>query len=260
MTRAACEPHPTQPHHCPPTPPRSQVQHLLLCPRGSIKIGGIRPKGSKKQAFCGLLAREKDRYGVPSGKWGWPQGRKDTGSLVADVLGCPQEIQRPGKGRLWGPRGDRQHAWGDNRSPGDTGSRGGSAMGLWGDRQHAQGGQLGSPGDTGSPRDLQHTQGDSCGPQGGPQEAGMPRGSPAVADAGGAGGGRRAARPCQARGMRPSRLSRDRGRPVCPRPGPRRWVWESCRCALGQPPAAAPRARRGPHGPPSKKGLFFSPI
>lgn len=108
----------------------------------------------------------------------------------------------------------------------------------------------------------QHTRGGSPHSHGGPGER-RPRG---------AGGGRRGSR---GGGQRGSARPEECGRPGSPgaaaascasRPGPRRWVWESCRCALGQPPAASPRARRGTPRPPPppptahiQAGLLFSP-
>lgn len=206
------------------------------------------------------------------------------GSLVGDAPRCPQEIQGPGKGQLWGSpggqaactgRGDRQ------RSPGDTGSRGGLALGLWGDRQHARGGD--SRGVPEGP--AAHTAGWLQSPMGSPGRdgngvpgkqaaclGGIPRshrvpgeGRPRGAGGGAGVVGRRAARLCQAGGMRPPRLSRGRGRPVCFPPGAAAAVVGVGKlqvCAWATARRRATRLPRPPTAPPrlTFKQDFFFPI
>lgn len=144
VPQAACKPRPTRPQRCPPTPPsRSQVQRLLLCPRGSAKTRGKRPKRTKTQ----VLQTTSQGRGTDTGSPG-ERGGKTGGPWRGKPQGVPGSS---GKGQLWGPRGDRQHAQGDRqRSPGYTGSRGGTATGPQGDRQHAWG-DNGGPLEIGGP-------------------------------------------------------------------------------------------------------------
>lgn len=170
MPRAACKPHPTQPQHCPPRPP-PQVP-VSACP--SVSKGFCQNRGDKTQKVQKMSSMDcqpgvKDRHGVPWGKGDGPRGGKIQGPWGGNAPGCPREIQGPRKGQLWGPRGDRQHAWGDRqRSPGDIGSRGGTATGPQGDRQHAQG-------DSGGPLEIWGPQG-ACSTRRG--MAAVPKGVP----------------------------------------------------------------------------------
>lgn len=209
------------------------------------------------------------------------------GSLVGDAPGCPREIQGPAKGQLWGPWGDRQHARGRGTGRGPPEIQGPGEGWLQGS------GGTGSMhrGDSWGPLEIWGPRGTCSTPRGmaavpngvpgegrqwGPRETGsMPGGDPPQSRGpqGGTAMGRRWGKQGSWGGGQHGRARPEEcGRPGSPgaaaapcasRPGPRRrwWVWESCRCALGQPPAAAPRARRGPpqprHGSHSSRISFF---
>lgn len=193
----------------------------------------------------------RDSYGVPGGTGSMHGGDRQT---------SPGDTGSRG-GMATGPQGDGQHAWGDSRGPLEIrGPRGTCSM-------HG-GGWLWSP--MGSPRK---------GRQRGPRQHALGRGGGDPPHSRGPQGGtatgcRRGRRGSRGVGQHGRARPEECGRPGSPgaaaascasRPGPRRrrWVWESCRCALGQPPAATPRARRGPPRPPPtmahiQAGLLFS--
>lgn len=162
---------------------------------------------------------------------GWLRGHRGTGSMHGGTVGVSW--------RYGVPEGPVAHTGGWLRSP--MGSPGRDSNGVPGVQAACWGGG-------GDPPRLRGPQGGTAmGRQGGRQ--------------GSWGGGQRGrARPeeCGLPGSPGAAAAR-----CASRPGPRRWVWESCRCALGQPPAAPPRARRRPHGPPwltFKQDFFFFPI
>lgn len=213
------------------------------------------------------MAPGEERYGVPGG--GCPKvSPRDTGTWEGTVMGVPG-----GTGSMHGAGGQAEVPW----RYGIPGRDGSGAPG--GQAACTGGGQPWGPrGTCSTHRGLAAVPNGISGEgrQRGPRETGsMPGGDPPQSQGpwGGTATGRRGGgRGSWGGGQRGCARPEECGRPGSPgaaaapcasRPGPRRrwWVWENCRCALGQPPAAAPRACRGPprprHGSHSSRISFF---